>query len=166
VELELVHHLVRQHVLEAAEIAGERHDHAVLEWLGDAARSFAEVARHVVLTELGTTGKEDHRLLLAELVVQHLREPRVRPLGHPGRVHRALAFFRIVMNEPVLGLYNSPIEVLVLHLVHPEVLLRVEASAEEQSDENHENPSRFHLLSYSCGSSATVSASLHNRSIW
>jgi hypothetical protein len=38
------------------------------------------------------------------------------------------------VNEPVLGLDYSPVEVPVLHLVHAEVLLRVEASAEEQCD--------------------------------
>ena len=165
VELELVHHFVREHVLEAAEIASERHDHSVLERLGHTAGSFTEVAGDVVLAELRSRRKENDRLLLAKLVVENLRQPRVRALGHPGRVHRTGAFFRVVVHQPVLGLYYSPIEVLVLHLVHPEVLLCVEASADEQSNENRENPSRFHLSCYSCGSSATVSASLQRRSI-
>ena len=67
-------------------------------------------------------------------MVQHLRESRVRALRHAGRIHRTLSLFRIVVNQPVLGLDHSPVEVLVLHLVHSEVLLCVEASAEEQCD--------------------------------
>ena len=145
IELELVHHFVGEHVLEALQIAGHRKDHAVPERFGSAARSLAEIPEDVVLTELRARGEEDDRLLLAELVVEHFRQPRVGALRHAGSVHRALALFRVIVHLPVLGLDHSPIEMLVLHLVHPEVLLRVEASAEEQSDENHENPSRFHF---------------------
>jgi hypothetical protein len=45
VVLELVHHLVRQHVLEAAEVAGEREHVPLPRRVGDAARPLAEVAR-------------------------------------------------------------------------------------------------------------------------
>ena len=37
---------------------------------GDASGPFAEVAGHVVLTEVAARGVEDERLLLAELVIQ------------------------------------------------------------------------------------------------
>ena len=52
VELELVHHFVREHVLEAAKVAGHWKDHAVPQRLGGATGSFAEIAGDVVLTEL------------------------------------------------------------------------------------------------------------------
>ena len=88
VVLELVHHLVREHVLEAAEVAGERQDHAVAQRLGDAAGAFAEIAGDVVLAEVGARGEEDDRLLLAELVAEDPRQPGVGALGHAGGVHR------------------------------------------------------------------------------
>src|SRR3982750_3356383 len=65
------------------------------------------------------------RLPLPELVVEHLRQPRIGALRHPRRVHGALALFRIVVHQPVLCLDDLPIEVLVLNLVLPEVLLRL-----------------------------------------
>ena len=52
VELELVHHLVRENVVEAAEISGERENQAVPQSLSDSARAFAEISGNVVLPEL------------------------------------------------------------------------------------------------------------------
>ncbi len=86
VVLERVHHLVREHVLEAAVVAGEVHQHAMPRRFGDAARAFAEVARDVVLAEVRARREEHDRLLLAELMVQHAGEAGVRALRHAGRV--------------------------------------------------------------------------------
>ncbi len=128
VVLEHVHHFVGEHVLETAEVAGEREDQPLTGCFGDTAGSFSGIAGDVVLSEVSAGREEDDRLLLAELVVEHARESRVRPLGHPGRGHRALFLFRIVVDEEVLGLEHAPVEVLVLHLIQTEILLCVEAS--------------------------------------
>src|SRR6185503_18634504 len=68
VVLELVHHFVRENVLEAAEVSREGENEAATRVFSDAARSFSEIAGDVVLSELGAGGEEDDRLLFAELV--------------------------------------------------------------------------------------------------
>jgi hypothetical protein len=91
-------------------------------------RRWRDGSADVVLAEICAIGEEDQRLLLAELVVEHSRQSRVRALGHPGGGHRALFLFRIVVDKEVLGLEHAPLEMLVLNLVQPEILLCVEAS--------------------------------------
>src|SRR5450759_4073368 len=56
------------------------------------------------------------------------------------------ARFGIVGEEEMLGLDYSPVEMLVLHLVHSEVLLRVEASRAQQDGQSGQNTCRFHLF--------------------
>ena len=138
VELELVHHFVREHVLEAAEVARERHQHAMPQRLRHAAGALAQITGDVVLPEVGARCEEENRLLLAELVSENAREARVVALGHPRRLHRRNALVRIVVDEEVLGLDHLPVEVLVLDLVLTEVLLtrrsRGEHSARHEGD--------------------------------
>src|SRR5689334_1436509 len=79
-------------------------------------------------------------------MVQNLREARVGTLGHASCFDGTGALFRIVVNLPVLSLDDLPVEVLVLNLVLAEVLLRVEASADEQYQEGQCYANRFHFL--------------------
>ena len=136
---------MRENVLEAAEVSGEREDQAVARSFSDSARAFSEIAGDVVLPELGAGGEEDDRLLLAELVVEDLRQPGVGALGHSRRVHRAGALLRVVVDEKVLRLDHPPVEVLVLHLIHAEVLLRVEASRAQQGGHRGQHSRHFHF---------------------
>ena len=123
VELELVRHFVREHVLEPAEVAGEGHEHAMTQRLGHTAGALAQIAGDVVLSEVGARGEEEDRLLLAELVPQNARKPSVVALGHARAFHRGNALGGVVVDEEVLGLDDLPVEVLVLDLVLAEVLL-------------------------------------------
>ena len=88
VVLEGVHHLVREHVLEAAIVAGEVEQHAVTLRFGHAGGALAEIAGDVVLSEVRSRREQHDRLLLAELMVQNPRQPGVRALGHPRRDDR------------------------------------------------------------------------------
>ena len=130
VVLERVHHLVREHVLEAAVVAGEVEQHAVARRFGDAARAFAEVAGDVVLAEVRARREEHDRLLLAELMVQHARQAGVRALRHARRVARRVPFLRVVVDQEMFGLENLPLEVVVLDLVLAEVVLRARRAAD------------------------------------
>jgi len=60
------------------------------------------------------------------------------------RFHCTDALFRVVVNLPVLGLDDLPIEMLVLDLIHTEVLLCIETSADEQHQQDQNCPNRFH----------------------
>ena len=124
VVLEGVHHLVRQHVLEAAIIAGEVQQHAVAQRFSDAAGALSEIAGDVVLAEIRARREEHDRLLLAELVIEHARQTRVRPLCHARRVDRGLALLRVPVDQEVLGLGHVPVELVVLHLILAEIALR------------------------------------------
>ncbi len=139
VELEFVRHFVREHVLEAAKIPGERHQHAMAKRLRHAAGALAEVAGDVVLSEVGARREEENRLLLAKLVSQDVRQASVVALGHARSLHCRDSLGGIVVNEEVLGLDDLPVEVLVLDLVLTEVLLpgrsRGEHAARSESDE-------------------------------
>ena len=111
-----------QHVLELGVGAGERHDGAVPREVGDAAGALAAHLGRVGLQEVGVRGVQDDRLALAELVVQHLREPGVVPLRHPGRVERGRPLAVVVVDVEMLGLDDLEVEVGVLDLVLAEVL--------------------------------------------
>jgi hypothetical protein len=139
VELELVHHLVHQHVLERLVVAGERLRHALAQRVRHAARALAQVAEHVALREVAAAREEDDRLLLAELVLEQPREPRVAALGHARRVHRRLALGRVVVDAEVLRLDDAPVEAVVLHEVLPEVELRPRRGRERGPDEGAEH---------------------------
>ena len=121
VVLEDVHHLVRQHVLRLAEVAGEEEHVALAERVGDAPRSLAEVAGHVVLPELGARSEDEDRLPLLELMSQQRLEARVGPLRHLSRVGRHLGQFWIVVHVEVLGLQHLPVELAELDMILAEV---------------------------------------------
>ena len=134
VQLELVGHLVREHVIDVGVRAGQRHDVPLLEEVGEAAGAFADVARgRVGLLEIGVRGVEDDHLPLAEAVPQHAREPRVGALRHARRVHRRDPLSGIEVNVEVFGLDDLPVEGVVLHLVLAEVLRRRERGRAEQT---------------------------------
>jgi hypothetical protein len=183
VELELVHHLVHEHVLERAVVARERLGHALPQRVGDAAGALAEVAEHVALREVAAAGEQEERLLLAELVPEQPRQARVRPLGHARGVDRGLALGRVVVHEEVLGLEHPPVEAVVLHQVLPEIQLRPgrrggagAGQGEEQNGEECAGEPRGGGTAPGHGgtpqpaaagcSTGTVLASPHRRSSW
>ena len=167
VELELVHHFVREDVLGAAIVAGEEEEHAVADRLGDAARALAEVARHEVLAEIGARREEHDRLLVAELPLEDAREPLVRALRHPRDVHRDGGFGRVIVNGEVLRLDNLPVEARILHLVLPELRREPRNGREEQGGRRRHglHHARAHVAA-PCASRATPCASPQRRSSW
>jgi hypothetical protein len=73
VVLELVHHLVRHHVLDFGEVLAEEEHIPLVHHVGDAARLLAEIARDVVLREVSARGEDDDRLAVLELVAHQSR---------------------------------------------------------------------------------------------
>ena len=164
VVLERVDHLVREHVLEAAVVAGEVQQHPVAERLRHAAGALAEIAGDVVLPEIGARREEHDRLLLAELVLQHQRQARVRPLGHSAGIGRRALFGRIVEDLEVLRLQHLPVESIVLHLVLTEVALPAEWKCEPGEGYDRENQPAVHARAPLPPSIGTDSASPQSRS--
>ena len=124
VVLKRVDELVAEHVIGFGKAAGERQDDAAAIAFGHAAGPFADLAEDVGLLEVRMGGVEDQRLPAAQLVLQHLRQPRVPALGHPRRDPHRRFFFRVVVDVEVLGGEHLEIEALVLDLVAAEVLRR------------------------------------------
>ena len=123
VVLELVRHLVLQHVLHVVVRTGERDDDAMLQEVREAAGAFRHLVRRGVgLLEVRKRGVEDDRLALAELMPQHGRELRVRALRHAGDVERGAVLDLVVVEIEVLGLEHLEMELGVLDLVLAEVL--------------------------------------------
>ncbi len=118
-----MHQLVTRDVIVLRVIARERHDDAIAERLREAARPFADQpAGDVRLLKVGVVREVDDRLLLAELVLQHRREPRVPALEHSRRVGHRQGFDGIEVDVELRRLENPEVEGLVLHLVPAEVL--------------------------------------------
>jgi hypothetical protein len=170
--LERVHHLVREHVLEAAIVTGEVEEHPVAPGFGYAGRAFTQIARDVVLAEVGARREEHDRLLLAELMVEDTREARIRAFGHARGDDRGGSFFRIEVNEKVLRLEHLPFELVVLNLVLAEIILGVRRRARggeerEAGDESQTPaPPSCHARAPWALSTGTSTASAHNRSSW
>ena len=71
VELKRMHELVADHVVRVGERTGERQHDASLQWLGHAARAFANLAADDVgLLEVGMRSVQDERLPAAQLVLE------------------------------------------------------------------------------------------------
>ena len=169
VVLELVHHLVLQHVLELAVGPRERQHHAVLEELRDAARGFADLAPDDVrLLEVGAGGVQDDGLAALELVVQHARQPGVGPLRHARGVERGGVLLLVEIHLEVLGLDDLEVEGPVLDLVLPEVLRRERrrAAQRERRQRGHQRPSHEGHPSRRGSPGATTGASPQRRSSW
>ena len=170
VVLKRVHHLVREHVLEALQVPGEVEEHAVTRRFGDAAGAFTEIAGDVVLPEVGARREEHDRLLLAKLMVEDPGQARVRPLRHARRVIRRGGFLGVVINDEVFGLELRPLEPVVLHLILTEIILGAcrRASGHEKREARDESqtpaPQRRHAPIPAPRSSGTSSASAHRRS--
>src|SRR5439155_22680176 len=92
VVLELVHHLVTQHVLQLLVGAGEWQHHPVLEELGDAAQALTGGIDDVRLLEIGLRRVQDDRLASLEFVVQHTRQAGVPPRSEERRVGKEYRF--------------------------------------------------------------------------
>ncbi len=165
VVLEGVHEFVREHVLEALEVAGEGKEDAMPQRLRHTPRPLAQISGHVVLSEVGARPEEDDRLLLPELVVQHPRQAPVRPLGHACAIDDDVLFLGIVVHEEVLGLEHTPAELVVLHLVLAEVHLPFDPSQRDgrRDGNGHDPQTRVHAEA-PCDLSGTMAASPHSRS--
>ncbi len=122
VVLERVHQLVPEHVIARLDWTGKRQHDPALVGFGHAAGTLAELTHDGVgLPKVRTAGVKDECLASAQLVVEQLRQPRVPPLGHPGRHARRLFLFGVVVDVKVIGLQNFEVELAVLHLVAAEV---------------------------------------------
>jgi hypothetical protein len=166
VVLERVHHLVREHVLEAAVVTGEVEQHPVAQRLGHAAGAFSQVAGDVVLPEVTARRIQHDRLLLAELMAQDRREARVRSLRHSSGVIGGALFGRVVEDLEVLRIQVRPGEPVVLNLVLTEIALSGQrTAAEDGRSECRQQPPRqaVALVPWSIGMD---SASAHSRSSW
>ena len=75
--LELMRHLVREHMLERSEVARKRQHVALSLCVGHTAGALSEIAENVVLCEVGAAGEDDDRLPLTELMSENARQPRV-----------------------------------------------------------------------------------------
>ncbi|MBV6521633.1 MAG: hypothetical protein MNPFHGCM_01777 [Gemmatimonadaceae bacterium] len=164
VVLERVHQFVCQHVLERLVIAGKRKENPVAQRFRDAANAFAKVSGHVVLAEIPTRPIQNQRFLLAELMVQHARQTRIRALGHSRGIHHRDLLLWIVVNQEVVRLEDLPLEVVELHLVLTEVLLSRDRRGQQRGREQRGNSSRpRHACTPPCVS-ATGVASPQSRS--
>ena len=104
----------------------------------DAARTLAQVARHVVLPEV-CSGREQHdRLFFAKLMIENPREASVRTLRHARRVGDRGAFLWIEVNQEVLSLENLPVERVILDLILTEVVLCIGAPGREHTARREE----------------------------
>ncbi len=103
--------------------ARQRHDHAILERLGDASQALTQVTGECIrLLKIGVVGIQNDRLGPFELMLKYARESLVPPLSHTRRVLDRFALFRIEMDVVVRGLEDLEVERLILDLVPPEVL--------------------------------------------
>ena len=166
IELELVHHFVREHVLGGAVVAGEEEEHPVAERLGDATHALAQVAGHEVLAEIRARGEEHDRLLVAELPLERAREALVRAFGHARDVHRDRRFGGIVVNREVLRLDDVPLEMRVLHLVLAELRREPRRGRAQQRGTGRETKEPPVHCAAPCASRATPCASPQSRSSW
>ncbi len=161
VVLELVDHLVLQHVLELGVRAGERQHRTVFEELRDAAQSLTGGVDDVRLLEIGLRGVQDDRLAALELVMQDARQTAIRAFRHACRVERAAPLIRVVVDVEVFGLNRLEVEVLVLHLVLAEVLRSQRLGRKHEERRTHRHTSHCEPPS---SPAATTGASPHSRS--
>ena len=120
--LELVDHLVLEHVLEFGIRPGEGEHGAVLEEFRDASQPFARGVYDVGLLKVGLGRVQDDRLAALKLMVEDAREPGVGAFRHARRIERAGTLIRIVVDVEVFGLNGLEVETPVLHLVLTEIL--------------------------------------------
>ena len=166
--LERVHQLVGKHVLEAFEITGKGHEHAMPQRLRDTPCALAQITDDVVLPEVGARTKKNERLFLAELVIEHPRQASVRPLGHARRVVDDILLFRIVVHQEVLGLEHLPAKPVELHLILAEVHLGFGRDSGEDRSEYYGCHPKTHTphADAPVDVTGTIAASLHSRSSW
>ncbi|HRQ77507.1 MAG TPA: hypothetical protein PLY94_02835 [Gemmatimonadaceae bacterium] len=169
VELEDVHHLVRERVLALPHIAGEEEHIALAQRVGDAERAFARVADDVVLGELVARAPDDDRLALAELVAEDAAQALIGALGHLAGVARDFFQLRVVVHVEVRRAEDLPAELAVLDLVLAEVRahLRVERRRGERGGGGEEGDSEQPTAHRDPQAvTATAGASPQSRSSW
>src|SRR5690606_27717458 len=138
VVLEGVDQLMAENVVRLFIHTRQRHDYALLQALGDAARAFSdEAANDVCLLEVCIIRIKNDGLLFAELAQEGLRMPRIPPLGHASGIPNSLLFLRIIVDAEVLRLEHLESEFVVLNLISAEVLSvgRPGKGQREDSDE-------------------------------
>jgi hypothetical protein len=104
VDLERVHQLVRQDVVQLGVGSGEGQEDAPLQVLRHAPGARAEqLGDDVGLLEVAVGGVENDRRAAPDVVVQHRGQPVVGALGHQGRVVHGLAGSLVVVDVEMLG---------------------------------------------------------------
>ena len=132
-----MHELVAEHVIVVGVDAGEGHDDACPQPLGDAARSlFDRFADDVRLLEVRMVGVEHDRLSI-EGVAEAVRVSRVPSLGEAAGVMDDQALGGIEVQVEVRRPYDPEVELLVLDLVATEILRcqRGRRSDEERTEQ-------------------------------
>src|SRR5262249_15837676 len=123
--------------------AAERQDDAAPQWLGNAARAFAEIALNGVgLLEVGMRGIQHERLPAAKLMGEELLETSMPALGQPRCDINAVLFGRIVIDVEMFGFQNTKIEFLVLDFVLSKVLGGGGNSGQRRESRDQQNRSR------------------------
>jgi hypothetical protein len=124
VVLEDVHEFVAEHVVIVGVAAGEGHHDARAQPFRHAPRALVgRIAHDVRLLEVRVIGVEHDRMPL-ELVAEGVRVSRIPALGHPAGIARDQRLRRVEVQVEVIRLQDPEVELLVLHLVAPEVLGR------------------------------------------
>ena len=129
-----MHELVAEDVVVLGQVAGQRHDHAVHEGIGEAARALADqLRRRGGLVEVGRV-RVEHDRLARESVVEDVGEPHVPALGHPSHVVHHVRLAVVVVDVEVLRLQDLEVEVLPLDFVLAEVLRSCGARDEDEEE--------------------------------
>ena len=122
VVLKGMHQLVHQHVVKLPVGAGHGQDHPLLEAFRHPAGAAADHALHRVgLLEVVHRSVQDQRDTLFDLMIEHLAQVGITPLGHAGGVAGGSFHFRIVVHVEVLGAEDLPVEIFVLNFILPEL---------------------------------------------
>ena len=123
VALKRMHQLVPEDVIGFGEAGGKRQHDAARLMIGEAADAVAEKDRRDrSLREVTVARIENDWLAAIEPMIERNRQPVVPALGHPGRLHRRLAFFGVVVDVEMRRFEYAEVEAIVLNFVAPEVL--------------------------------------------
>src|SRR4029079_5702091 len=116
-----------------------------------------------VLPEVAPRAVDDEWLLLAELMLEHPGQSRVRALGHARHVRDSIALFGIKVDREVRRLLHFPVELVELDLVLAEILLGPRRSRDRRSQDQNQ-PCHMPHVPPPCWATATTAASPHRRS--
>ena len=120
--LELVGEFVDREAIEQVGRLVERHDDAVAARFGERAHALlGRSGDDVLLPELTRRRKQDQRHLEGQVVLELGADVLVGAFGVPGNPLEVRLDLRVVVDLEVIGLVDSPVEVVVADLVLAEI---------------------------------------------